>query len=158
MVTVSHTQNFSLQQFGVSSTRASIASCTSLPPTHVFTTIGIYKGERVAIKKIAKKKVKSQSTDVCVYVCFAQTATVAAHHQKSFIQINSKYAWLWRENIFRWISHQYCCGKSSKRVISVTRIPYVLSAPVSICHDQPYSFWPNIVRKVCVRSAFNNRN
>ena len=45
------------QQFGVSSGRASIASCTSLPPTQVFTTIGIYKGERVAIKKIAKKKV-----------------------------------------------------------------------------------------------------
>lgn len=52
-------QSFSLQQFGVSSGRASIASCTSLPPTQVFTTIGIYKGERVAIKKIAKKKVGS---------------------------------------------------------------------------------------------------
>lgn len=50
-------QNFSLQQFGVNSGRASIASCTSLPPTQVFTTIGIYKGERVAIKKVAKKKV-----------------------------------------------------------------------------------------------------
>lgn len=50
-------QNFSLQQFGLNSGRASIASATSLPPTQVFTTIGIFKGERVAIKKVAKKKV-----------------------------------------------------------------------------------------------------
>lgn len=50
-------QNFSIQQFGASSGRASIASCGSLPPTQVFTTIGIYKGDRVAIKKITKKKV-----------------------------------------------------------------------------------------------------
>lgn len=28
-----------------------------MPPARVFTTIGIYKGERVAIKKITKKKV-----------------------------------------------------------------------------------------------------
>lgn len=50
-------KNFSLQQIGVSSGRASIASCTSLPPAQVFTTIGIFKSERVAIKKVAKKKV-----------------------------------------------------------------------------------------------------
>lgn len=50
-------ESFSLQQFGVSSGRASIGSCSSLPPTQVFTTIGIYKGERVAIKKVCKKKV-----------------------------------------------------------------------------------------------------
>lgn len=37
--------------------RGSAASCGSLPPSTVFTTIGIYKGERVAIKKITKKKV-----------------------------------------------------------------------------------------------------
>ncbi|KAL0128806.1 hypothetical protein PUN28_003887 [Cardiocondyla obscurior] len=37
--------------------RGSQISCGSLPPTTVFTTIGIYKGERVAIKKITKKKV-----------------------------------------------------------------------------------------------------
>ncbi|XP_011872012.1 PREDICTED: atrial natriuretic peptide receptor 1 isoform X2 [Vollenhovia emeryi] len=37
--------------------RGSQTSCDSLPPTTVFTTIGIYKGERVAIKKITKKKV-----------------------------------------------------------------------------------------------------
>lgn len=59
-------QNFSLQQIGTSSARASIASCTSLPPTHVFTTIGIYKMERVAIKKIAKKKVIEQTKSFCV--------------------------------------------------------------------------------------------
>lgn len=53
-------QSFSLQQYGVSSGRASIGSCTSLPPTQVFTTIGIYKGERVAIKKISKKKVSGE--------------------------------------------------------------------------------------------------
>lgn len=53
-------QNFSLQQFGVTSGRASITSCTSLPPTQVFTTIGIFKGERVAIKKVAKKKVSTK--------------------------------------------------------------------------------------------------
>ncbi|XP_055856918.1 atrial natriuretic peptide receptor 1 [Episyrphus balteatus] len=55
-------ENLSLQQYGVHSGRASIASCTSLPLTQVFTTIGIYKGERVAIKKIAKKKVDITST------------------------------------------------------------------------------------------------
>lgn len=57
-----HLQSFSLQQFGVSSGRASIGSCSSLPQTQVFTTIGIYKGERVAIKKICKKKVDITST------------------------------------------------------------------------------------------------
>lgn len=55
-------QSFSLQQFGIGSGRASIASVTSLPPTQVFTTIGIYKGERVAIKKIARKKIDITST------------------------------------------------------------------------------------------------
>lgn len=56
-------ENFSLQQYaGINSGRASIASCTSLPPTQVFTTIGIFKGERVAIKKVTKKKVEINST------------------------------------------------------------------------------------------------
>ncbi|XP_055547938.1 atrial natriuretic peptide receptor 1 isoform X1 [Wyeomyia smithii] len=54
-------ENFSLQQFG-SSGRASIASGNSQPPAQLFTTIGIYKGERVAIKKVAKKKVYITST------------------------------------------------------------------------------------------------
>lgn len=54
-------QNFSLQQFG-SSGRASIASGNSQLPAQLFTTIGIYKGERVAIKKVAKKKVYITST------------------------------------------------------------------------------------------------
>lgn len=49
-------ENFSITQFGISSGRASIASCQSLPPQQLFTTIGIFKGERVAIKKIVKKK------------------------------------------------------------------------------------------------------
>ncbi|KAL5289037.1 hypothetical protein ACFFRR_009314 [Megaselia abdita] len=56
-------ENFSLQQYaGINSGRASIASCTSLPPAQVFTTIGIFKGERVAIKKVTKKKVEINST------------------------------------------------------------------------------------------------
>ncbi|XP_055592109.1 atrial natriuretic peptide receptor 1 isoform X2 [Uranotaenia lowii] len=54
-------ENFSLQQFG-SSGRASISSGNSQLPNQVFTTIGIYKGERVAIKKVAKKKVYITST------------------------------------------------------------------------------------------------
>lgn len=54
-------QNFSLQQFG-SSGRASISSGHSQLPAQLFTTIGIYKGERVAIKKVAKKKVYITST------------------------------------------------------------------------------------------------
>ncbi|XP_046661172.1 atrial natriuretic peptide receptor 1 isoform X2 [Homalodisca vitripennis] len=37
--------------------RSSIESSTSLLPTQMFTTIGIYKGSRVAIKKVIKKKV-----------------------------------------------------------------------------------------------------
>ncbi|XP_055641677.1 atrial natriuretic peptide receptor 1 isoform X2 [Toxorhynchites rutilus septentrionalis] len=54
-------ENLSLQQFG-SSGRASIASGNSQLPTQLFTTIGIYKGERVAIKKVTKKKVYITST------------------------------------------------------------------------------------------------
>nr|XP_029730687.1 atrial natriuretic peptide receptor 1-like isoform X2 [Aedes albopictus] len=54
-------ENFSLQQFG-SSGRASISSGHSQLPAQLFTTIGIYKGERVAIKKVAKKKVYITST------------------------------------------------------------------------------------------------
>lgn len=51
------------QQFGVNACRTgSITSYSSLPPTQVFTTIGIYKGDRVAIKKIARKKVELNST------------------------------------------------------------------------------------------------
>lgn len=52
-------QKLNYENFGVTSGRASIGSFTSLPPTQLFTTIGIYKGERVAIKKISKKKVRS---------------------------------------------------------------------------------------------------
>lgn len=51
-------QKLNYENFGVTSGRASIGSFTSLPPTQLFTTIGIYKGERVAIKKISKKKVR----------------------------------------------------------------------------------------------------
>lgn len=50
-------ENISLQQFGIHSGRASIASFTSLPP-QVYTTIGQFKGERVAIKKVNVKKVE----------------------------------------------------------------------------------------------------
>nr|XP_017002067.2 receptor-type guanylate cyclase gcy-28 isoform X2 [Drosophila takahashii] len=49
-------ENISLQQFGIHSGRASVASFTSLPP-QVYTTIGQFKGERVAIKKVNVKKV-----------------------------------------------------------------------------------------------------
>lgn len=52
-------QNFSLTQVGVSSGRGSIASTGSISiPTQETITIGVYKCERVTIKKIAKKKVK----------------------------------------------------------------------------------------------------
>ncbi|KFB35740.1 AGAP008691-PA-like protein [Anopheles sinensis] len=55
-------ENFSLQQFGLNSGRVSIASGNSQLPAQLFTTIGIFKGERVAIKKVAKKKVYITST------------------------------------------------------------------------------------------------
>ncbi|XP_025153401.1 atrial natriuretic peptide receptor 1 [Harpegnathos saltator] len=51
---ISDINNFGLEQ---RIRRGSQISCESLPPTTVFTTVGIYKGERVAIKKITKKKV-----------------------------------------------------------------------------------------------------
>ncbi|XP_002006469.3 atrial natriuretic peptide receptor 1 isoform X2 [Drosophila mojavensis] len=54
-------ENISLQQFGIHSGRASIASFASLPP-QVYTTIGQFKGERVAIKKVNVKKVEVTST------------------------------------------------------------------------------------------------
>ncbi|XP_011301203.1 atrial natriuretic peptide receptor 1 [Fopius arisanus] len=47
------TPNYGLEQ----RRRGSQVSGDSLGPTTVFTTVGIYKGERVAIKKITKKKV-----------------------------------------------------------------------------------------------------
>jgi hypothetical protein len=50
-------KNFSLTQLGVSSGRGSIASVGSIAATQEPITIGIFKGERVAIKKILKKKV-----------------------------------------------------------------------------------------------------
>lgn len=53
-------QTFSLKQFG--SGRESNGSSETLPDLPVFTTIGIYKGEKVAIKKICKKKVDITST------------------------------------------------------------------------------------------------
>lgn len=52
-------QNFSLTQFGVNSGRGSIISCGSVPQPQGVTTIGVFKGERVAIKKISKKKVRN---------------------------------------------------------------------------------------------------
>ncbi|KYN34878.1 Atrial natriuretic peptide receptor 1 [Trachymyrmex septentrionalis] len=51
---ISDVNNYGLEQ---RIRRGSQISCESLPPTIVFTTIGIYKGERVAIKKVTKKKV-----------------------------------------------------------------------------------------------------
>lgn len=50
-------QKINEQSFGIRSGRPSITSCESVPPSQVFTTIGIYKGNRVAIKKVTKKKV-----------------------------------------------------------------------------------------------------
>ncbi|XP_045460026.1 atrial natriuretic peptide receptor 1 [Harmonia axyridis] len=48
-----------LNEFGITSGRASITSSTSFQTsTKLFTTIGIYKGSCVAIKKITKKKVE----------------------------------------------------------------------------------------------------
>lgn len=46
-----------MQHLDPNTGRVSIGSCNSLPAAQLFTTIGIYKGERVAIKKIDKKKV-----------------------------------------------------------------------------------------------------
>lgn len=56
-------QNFSLAQFGVNSGRGSIISCGSVGPSQGVSTIGVFKGERVAIKKISKKKVIRKSSD-----------------------------------------------------------------------------------------------
>ncbi|XP_063976450.1 atrial natriuretic peptide receptor 1 isoform X2 [Diachasmimorpha longicaudata] len=50
---MSDANNYGLEQ----RRRGSQVSGDSLGPTIVFTTVGIYKGERVAIKKITKKKV-----------------------------------------------------------------------------------------------------
>ena len=52
-------QNFSLTQFGASSGRGSIISENVLP-SQAISTVGVFKGERVAIKKISKKKVKKK--------------------------------------------------------------------------------------------------
>jgi hypothetical protein len=81
-------QNFSLQQFGLNSGRASIASCTSLPPTQVFTTIGIFKGERVAIKKVAKKKVGINAYTHAT--CTHHTHTPPTHHTHTISKVNKR--------------------------------------------------------------------
>lgn len=57
-------QNFSLTQVGVSSGRGSIASAGSIAAPQETITIGVYKCERVTIKKILKKKVSHD-----FYVC-----------------------------------------------------------------------------------------
>lgn len=49
-------RNVFFKTFGIKNHRSSITSCNSLP-NQMFTTVGIYKGSRVAIKKITKKKV-----------------------------------------------------------------------------------------------------
>lgn len=136
----------------MSSTRASIASCTSLPPTHVFTTIGIYKGERVAIKKIAKKKVCSAEKTARTttnWMESMQTGRSALNKLNvlSYFSSSSLYPFDLCK-YFRWILHQRCCGKSSRHVMFVTRTPYALWVRVSTCLDLPYSFWQNIVQKV----------
>ncbi|KAG5890712.1 hypothetical protein JTB14_016542 [Gonioctena quinquepunctata] len=45
------------ETYGLTSCRASITSCNSLQATKIFTTVGVYRGSRVAIKKIIRKKV-----------------------------------------------------------------------------------------------------
>ncbi|XP_049817184.1 atrial natriuretic peptide receptor 1 [Aethina tumida] len=45
------------ETYGLTSCRASITSCNSLQTSKIYTNIAIYKGNRVAIKKITKKKV-----------------------------------------------------------------------------------------------------
>ncbi|XP_023309722.1 atrial natriuretic peptide receptor 1 [Anoplophora glabripennis] len=45
------------ETYGLSSCRTSITSCNSLQATRIYTTVGIYRGSRVAIKKIVRKKV-----------------------------------------------------------------------------------------------------
>ncbi|CAG9813488.1 unnamed protein product [Phaedon cochleariae] len=46
-----------MMTYGLTSCRASITSGTSLQATRIFTTVGLYRGTRVAIKKIIRKKV-----------------------------------------------------------------------------------------------------
>lgn len=101
-------QNFSIQQFGASSGRASIASCGSLPPTQVFTTIGIYKGDRVAIKKITKKKVI-----LCVIRSVHQTRHDVQTDEKKFIydfhndiKVDITSTLLWEIKQARDVSHE----------------------------------------------------
>lgn len=49
--------NYIFQTYGLTSCRASITSCNSLQAIKIYTTVGIYKGSRVAIKKVVRKKV-----------------------------------------------------------------------------------------------------
>ncbi|XP_076267348.1 atrial natriuretic peptide receptor 1 [Rhynchophorus ferrugineus] len=45
------------ETYGIPSCRGSITSNSSLPSAKIYTTVGIYKGSRVAIKRITKKKI-----------------------------------------------------------------------------------------------------
>ncbi|XP_050297580.1 atrial natriuretic peptide receptor 1 isoform X1 [Anthonomus grandis grandis] len=45
------------ETYGLTSCRGSITSNSSLPSAKIYTTVGIYKGTRVAIKRITKKKI-----------------------------------------------------------------------------------------------------
>lgn len=67
LIAVFSPQNFSLTQFGVNSGRGSIISCGSAATNQPVPTIGVFKGERVAIKKIPKKKVSVRRCHVLLW-------------------------------------------------------------------------------------------
>lgn len=105
MLTITHStidrQSFSLQQLGVGSGRASIGSCSSLTTTQLFTTIGIYKGERVAIKKICKKKVMQTLFSIVFRIKILMLCTPSRP-----LQVDITSTLLWEIKQARDVSHE----------------------------------------------------
>ncbi|XP_039314266.1 atrial natriuretic peptide receptor 1 isoform X2 [Solenopsis invicta] len=108
--------------------RGSQISCESLPPTTVFTTIGIYKGERVAIKKITKKKVVDVTKKLLWEI--KQVRDVASENTVRFIG-----ACLCSPSPTVLILTEYCPRGSLKDVLENEAIKLDWNFRMSLIHD-----------------------
>ncbi|XP_046602850.1 atrial natriuretic peptide receptor 1 [Neodiprion virginianus] len=108
--------------------RGSAMSCGSLPPSTVFTTVGIYKGERVAIKKITKKKVVDVTNKVLWEI--KQVRDVTSENTVRFIG-----ACLCSPSPTVLILTEYCPRGSLKDVLENEAIQLDWNFRMSLIHD-----------------------
>jgi len=123
-------ENISLQQFGIHSGRASVASFTSLPP-QVYTTIGQFKGERVAIKKVNVKKV-----DLTPQLLWEIKQARDVSHENT-VRFVGACIDLPRPTVL--ILTEYCSRGSLKDVLENEAIELDWNFRMSLIHDKPPS-------------------